>query len=113
MAHAALLALTSQWEGNPLVLPEALAVGTPVVATDCPSGPREVLQGGQYGALVPMCDPPAFAEAVIATLDHPLPPEVLREAARPFEIEASTDAYLDAMGLPRRTASAALDLEGS
>jgi glycosyltransferase involved in cell wall biosynthesis len=102
MAHAALLGFTSLWEGNPLVLPEALAVGTPVVATDCPSGPREVLQDGRYGPLVPMGDPSAFAAAIIQTLDAPLPAQTLREAARPFEIEASTDAYLDAMGLPHR-----------
>ena len=102
MAHAALFALTSLWEGNPLVLPEALAVGTPVVATDCPSGPREVLQDGRYGPLVALRDPPGLAAAIIQTLDHPLPKTTLQEAARPFEIEASTDAYLDAMGLPRR-----------
>jgi glycosyltransferase involved in cell wall biosynthesis len=101
MAHAALFALTSLWEGNPLVLPEALAVGTPVVATDCPSGPREVLQNGRYGPLVALHDPAAFAAAMLRTLDAPLPAGTLREAARPFEIEASTDAYLDAMQLPR------------
>jgi hypothetical protein len=49
-----------------------------------------------------MGDPSAFAAAIIQTLDAPLPAQTLREAARPFEIEASTDAYLDAMGLPHR-----------
>jgi glycosyltransferase involved in cell wall biosynthesis len=102
MAHAAVLAFTSLWEGNPFVLPEALAVGTPVVATDCPSGPREVLAEGKFGALVPMQDPQALARAIANTLDDPLPPGRLREAARPFEIEAATDAYLRAMGLPHR-----------
>jgi glycosyltransferase involved in cell wall biosynthesis len=96
------LAFTSLWEGNPFVLPEALAVGTPVVATDCPSGPREVLAEGKFGALVPMQDPQALARAIANTLDDPLPPGRLREAARPFEIEAATDAYLRAMGLPHR-----------
>ena len=48
---------------------------------------------------------PALAAAMLATLDAPLPPETLREAARPYAIEAGTDAYLDAMGLPRRPGS--------
>jgi glycosyltransferase involved in cell wall biosynthesis len=102
MAHAAVFAFTSLWEGNPFVLPEALSVGTPVVATDCPGGPREVLADGKYGALVPTRDPGALADAILTTLDDPLPPDMLREAARPFEIEASTDAYLIQMGLPNR-----------
>ncbi len=105
MAHAALLASTSLWEGLPLVPVEALAVGTPVVSTDCPSGPSEILQDGRYGPLVPMGDAAALTEAMADTLDNPLPAEVLRNAARPYEIEASTDAYLDAMGLPRRAAA--------
>lgn len=102
MAHAAVLAFTSRWEGNPFVLPEALAVGTPVVATDCPSGPREVLADGRYGRLVPIGDAAALAAALAATLDDPPPPERLREAARPFEIETSASAYLAAMGLSER-----------
>ena len=101
MAHADLFAFTSRWEGLGFVLIEALAVGTPVVATDCPSGPREVLHDGRYGPLVPVGDEAALARAMIATLDAPLPGDFLRVAARPYGIEAATDAYLDAMGLPR------------
>ena len=104
MAHSAVLGLTSLWEGNPLVLAEALAVGTPVAAVDGAGGTREVLADGRYGPLVPPGDHEALARALAATIDHPLPPERLREAARPFAIETSTDAYLDAMGLPRRAA---------
>ncbi|NEV61238.1 glycosyltransferase [Thiorhodococcus minor] len=99
MAHADLFAFTSRWEGLGFVLIEALAVGTPVVATDCPSGPSEILHGGRYGSLVPVGDDAALAAAMQATLDDPLPPSRLKEAARRYEIEASTDAYLDAMGL--------------
>ena len=100
MQHAALFAFTSRWEGLGFVVIEALAVGTPVVSTDCPSGPREILQDGRYGPLVSIGDDEAMAEAIVQTLDHPLPADVLREAARPYEIEASTDAYLAALGLP-------------
>ncbi|MGB8425251.1 MAG: glycosyltransferase [Desulfobacterales bacterium] len=104
MAHAAVFAFTSLWEGNPFVLPEALAVGTPVVATDCPSGPREVLQNGRYGHLVAVGDDKALAEAILKTLRTPLGADILRKAARPYEIDCSTTAYLKAMGLdPRET----------
>lgn len=105
MAHASLLAFSSRWEGLPFVPVEALAVGTPVVSTDCPSGPREILQDGRIGPLVPVGDDVALADAILATLENPPPKAVLQEAARVFEIEASTDAYLDAMGLPRRAAA--------
>ena len=100
MAHADLFAFTSRWEGLGFVLIEALAVGTPAVSTDCPSGPREILEDGRYGPLVPVDDDAALARAMLATLDQPLPRWQLQEAARPYAIEASTDAYLDAMGLP-------------
>ncbi|WP_296698348.1 glycosyltransferase [Thiocapsa sp. UBA6158] len=102
MAHADLFAFTSRWEGLGFVIIEALAVGTPVVATDCPSGPREILQDGRIGRLVPVGDAAALAAAMLQTLDAPPPEALLRDAARPYEIEASTDAYLDAMRLPRR-----------
>jgi glycosyltransferase involved in cell wall biosynthesis len=101
MAHADLFAFTSRWEGLGFVIIEALAVGTPVAATDCPSGPREILQDGQIGPLVPVGDDAALAQAIMQTLDAPPPRGKLQAAARPYEIEASTDAYLEAMRLPR------------
>jgi glycosyltransferase involved in cell wall biosynthesis len=100
MAHAAVFAFTSRWEGLGFVIIEALAVGTPVVATDCPSGPFEILQGGQYGPLVEVGDVGALALALESTLERPLPKQVLQEAALPYEIERSTDAYLRVFGLP-------------
>ncbi len=102
MQHAALFAFTSLWEGLGFVLIEALALGTPVVSTDCPSGPREILDAGKYGTLVDMGDDRSMADAMIETLDNPLPVETLQEAAKPYEIEASADAYLAALSLPPR-----------
>lgn len=99
MAHAKLFAFSSRWEGFGNVLAEALGMGTPVVSTDCPSGPAEILKNGLYGRLVPIGDPPAMAAAMEATLDNPLPAEKLREAARPYIVSQATDAYLEAMGL--------------
>lgn len=101
MAHADLFAFSSRWEGLPFAPVEALTVGTPVVSTDCPSGPREILQEGLIGRLVPIGDDRALAEAILATLREPPPKTLLQDAARRYEIEAGTDAYLDAMGLPR------------
>jgi glycosyltransferase involved in cell wall biosynthesis len=99
LANAGLFAFTSRWEGLPFAPVEALAVGTPVVSTDCPSGPAEILQGGRYGPLVPVGDVPAFASAMQRILDDPLPPQTLREAALPFTVSASATAYLKVMGL--------------
>ncbi len=99
MAHAALFAFTSRWEGLGFVIIEALAVGTPVVATDCPSGPSEILDAGRFGPLVPIGDIDALAKAMLKTLDRPLQKTVLREAAMPYEIERSSTAYLEAFGL--------------
>ncbi|MGQ0621867.1 MAG: glycosyltransferase [Panacagrimonas sp.] len=100
MAHAAVFAMTSRWEGLGFVLIEALASGTPVVATDCPSGPAEILQAGRYGRLVPVGDDARLADALMATLAAPPSAARCREAARPYEIEAATDDYLAAFGLP-------------
>jgi glycosyltransferase involved in cell wall biosynthesis len=99
LAHARLFGFTSQWEGLPFALIEALAVGVPVVATDCPGGPREVLEDGKYGPLVPIGDDAALAAAMLATLKNPLSREELQKAARPYEIENAATAYAEALNL--------------
>lgn len=102
MAHADLFAFTSRWEGLGLVLVESLALGTPVVSTDCPSGPAEILQQGRFGQLVPVGDAGAMARAMEAALDEPGSREFLQQAARPYTVSAATDAYLRALDLPLR-----------
>ncbi len=71
VARAALFVLASRWEGSPNALTEALALGTPVVATDCPSGPREILAGGEVAPLVAVDDVDAMGAAIRRTLDDP------------------------------------------
>jgi len=85
-------------------LTEALAVGTPVVATDCPNGPYEILQAGKYGPLVPMGDAPALAEAMLETLHNPHDPDYLRSGVAHYSVENSAREYLAAMGLPEHPA---------
>jgi glycosyltransferase involved in cell wall biosynthesis len=93
IAKASLFVLSSRWEGLPTVLVEALYCGTPVVSTDCPSGPREILRDGQYGKLVPVGNVAALAQSIEAILDGEgdRPP---RESVQPFEIETVVQKYI-------------------
>jgi glycosyltransferase involved in cell wall biosynthesis len=98
MARAAAFALSSDFEGLPTALIESLAVGTPVVATDCESGPREILRGGALGGLVPVGDAAALAGGITRALDRPraAPPA---EALRPFTLDAAVDQFQEAFDL--------------
>jgi glycosyltransferase involved in cell wall biosynthesis len=99
LAAADLFVLSSQWEGSPNVLTEALAVGVPAVSTDCPGRPRETLQDGRFGPLVPLADPEAMAAAIARTLDEPLPRDTLRDAVAAYTPAACAEGYLRACGL--------------
>ncbi|MEG2357312.1 glycosyltransferase [Acinetobacter sp.] len=71
MARADAFVLSSDSEGLPTVLIEAIACGAPVISTDCPHGPREILQDGAYGMLVPVNDAQQMAQAIAHTLQQP------------------------------------------
>lgn len=95
MARAEVFVLSSAWEGFPAVLVEAMACGTPVVSTDCPSGPSEILDKGKYGPLVPVGDVDALASAIAKLLTTRPDTESLRRRASEFDVRTSVEAYLD------------------
>ena len=78
LRHASVFVLSSLWEGLPTVLIEALACGTPIISTDCPSGPREILEDGKWGILIPVDDEDALVTAIQKSLTTPqqLIPEI-------------------------------------
>jgi glycosyltransferase involved in cell wall biosynthesis len=99
--HADVFVLSSHVEGLPNVLVEAMMCGCTPVSTDCPTGPREVLQDGKYGYLVPMRDPVAMAAGIEKALDGPIPKERLADAVRPFKEAAILEKHFEVLGLAK------------
>jgi len=97
MKRAAVFVLSSRWEGFGNVLVEAMALGTPVVATDCPSGPAEILEGGKWGRLVPVGNHEALAEATLQVLRG----EKVGASARAlmFSVERMLEEYANVLGV--------------
>jgi glycosyltransferase involved in cell wall biosynthesis len=97
MRKSAVFVLSSAWEGLGNVLIEAMACGTQVVSTDCPSGPAEILENGKWGRLVPVGDSSTMAQAIEAALDNPgIDPH---ERGNFFSVSRAVDKYMHVLGL--------------
>ena len=98
MARSTVFALSSAWEGLPTVLIEAMALGIPVVSTDCESGPSEILAQGQYGYLTPVGNSEALADAILHVLSgnaKVVDPVWLEQ----FGLESATHKYMQVLGI--------------
>lgn len=98
MSKATVFALSSAWEGFGNVVAEALAIGTPVVSTNCDSGPAEILANGKYGELTPVGEPKAMAEAILKVLcgnTKQVDPQWLNQ----FTLEYAAQKYLKVLGI--------------
>lgn len=98
MKNASLFVLSSAYEGLPGVLIQAMACGTPVVSTDCPSGPKEILEGGKWGQLVPVDNVELLAKAMEETLSQEKYPDVTVRA-KDFSVEVGVEKYMKGLGL--------------
>ena len=96
--RADVFVLSSHVEGLPNVLVEAMMCGCTAVSTDCPTGPRELLQGGKYGYLVPMRDPVAMAAGIERALDSPISKSLLDEAVQPFAEGVVLNRHFEILG---------------
>ena len=100
MYRADLFVLSSRFEGLPNALIEAMACGCPVVSTNCPSGPEEILDHGKYGRLVPIKDPRTMADAILAALAEQHDRQRLQQLGARFSLSAALVQYLDALRYP-------------
>lgn len=94
MSRSSVFVLSSEYEGLPGVLIQAMACGCPVVSTDCPGGSREILADGAFGALTRMGDEQEMACAINAELDNPIDRERLLQRAEEFSVDRAVDHYL-------------------
>lgn len=99
MAAADVFLVSALTEGGPMALLEAMSCGIPAISTDCPSGPREILDGGKYGVLVPMSDPGAIADAIARFVADPALradyARRAREGTARFEVGAIMERFLE------------------
>jgi glycosyltransferase involved in cell wall biosynthesis len=95
LENADLFVLSSRWEGLAIVILEALSMGVPVVSTDCPSGPRELLEDGKFGLLTEVGDPAALAACMRESLRSTHDPSALRRRSREFAPEIVASKYLE------------------
>lgn len=98
-ARSDLFVLSSLWEGCPNVLIEAMALGIPVVSTDCPSGPREILDNGRYGLLVLPQNPHELKIAMELTLNKSFAPDAMSKAISKYDIRKSCEEHANVLGL--------------
>ena len=94
IASADLFVLTSKWEGLSNVLIESLASGTPIVSTDCPWGPSEILDGGKYGKLTSIDDVAELTDSIVFMMNRPHDTNLLKKRANDFSIQNSVNKYL-------------------
>jgi glycosyltransferase involved in cell wall biosynthesis len=100
MQRSAVFVLASHYEGLPNVLVQAMSVGTPIVATDCRSGPAEILERGKWGTLVPVGSEEALSEAISEALNHPRQDAARQRAWERYGAQSATTQYLAVAGLP-------------
>jgi len=86
--------LSSKWEGFGNVIVEAFEHGLPVVSTDCPSGPAEILENGKYGNLVSVGDKEALAESIIDAVNNPIDSDILKQRANDFSVKKISNEYI-------------------
>ncbi|MCF2828339.1 MULTISPECIES: glycosyltransferase [unclassified Pseudoalteromonas] len=91
---ADLFVMSSLWEGLPNAMVESLAIGKPVVSCDCVAGPREILKDGQLGTLVPMQNPQAFADGIIAELQQNRDTQALQARGWEFSVNNAAKKYI-------------------
>ncbi|MEY4700461.1 MAG: hypothetical protein RL326_648 [Pseudomonadota bacterium] len=102
MNHATLFVLNSYYEGLPNVIIQAMSFGTPIVCTDCKSGPSEILEAGRFGRLIPVRSHEKLVTALTESLDLPKHRAAQASAWSRYGAEEATSAYLACANLPER-----------
>ena len=98
-SHSDIFVLSSHVEGMPNVLVEAMMCGCTPVSTNCPTGPRELLQDGKYGYLVPVSDPIAMAVGIAQAIDCPISANLLDNAVKPFAEQEIIEQHFKILGM--------------